>query len=192
MAAAVRMKVRTKGEFRKVRKAAKRGTITSLGHAGAYIRGIAKKSIKISPVYAPPGHPPHSRKGRLKHGIVYAVEKQRSAVLIGPTYSAVGKIARTHEFGGTEPPKKLKGRKANWKLEVGGFGPIRVGPAGPEFARLVTERQVARAKEIAATLPQGKGARVVPRRRYPKRPFMGPALMRSKERLPRKWQGSVR
>ena len=93
MAAAVRVRVRTKDEFHKVRKAAKRGTITSLGHAGAYIRGIAKKSIKISPVYAPPGHPPHTRKGRLKHGIVYAVEKQRSAVLIGPTYSAVGRIA---------------------------------------------------------------------------------------------------
>jgi len=189
---AVKVKVRTKSDFHKVRKAAKRGTITSLGHAGAYVRGIAKRSIKISPVYAPPGHPPHSRKGRLKHGIVYAVEKSRAAVLIGPTYSAVGKIARTHEFGGTEPPKKLRGRRANWKLEVGGFGPIRIGPAGPEFARLVTERQVARAKEIAATLPPGRGARTIPRRRYPKRPFMGPALMRSKERLPKKWQGSVR
>lgn len=29
-------------------------------------------------------------------------------------------------------------------------------------------------------------------RRYPKRPFMGPALMKVRHRLPRKWRNSVR
>jgi hypothetical protein len=58
---------------------------------------------------------------------------------------------------------------------------------------LHSERQVARATEIAATIPPSKGGPPSQKRRvYPPRPFMGPALMRSKERLPSFWANSIK
>lgn len=189
----LRVKVKTRMETAKVLRKVTAGSITSLGRAGAYIRGIAKRSIKVSPEPSAPGRPPHTRKGRLKGAILYAVERQLQDVVIGPTASTVGRIGQTHEFGGTEPPKKRKGRKANWKLEVGGHGPIAAGPGGPVVVKLTTDRQVARAREIAASLPPAQAAPASKKaRNYPPRPFMGPALERSKDRLPRLWANSVK
>lgn len=189
----VNAKVKTRLEKDKVLKKTRASSIATLGRAGAYIRGIAKKSIKISPQPAPPGKPPRSRKGQLKRAILFAVEKAPGRVVIGPTASDVGRIGRTHEFGGTEPPKKRKARKANWKLVVGGHGPIRKGAKGPEVAKLNTQAQVDRAKRIAESLPPSQGGPVSKKaRKYPPRPFMGPALEVSKARLPKFWANSVR
>jgi hypothetical protein len=187
------VKVRIKSETGKVARKVKAANITSLGHAGAYIRGIAKRSIKVSKEPAPPGHQPHTRKGRLKKAIFYGVERERQGVVIGPTASGVGQIGHTHEFGGTEPPKKRKGRKANFRLQVGGHGPIDVEGGKPVVVRLKTDRQVARAQEVAQSLSPSQGGPESKRpRRYPPRPFMGPALEISKTRLPRIWANSVR
>jgi len=176
-----------------VLKRVRRASITNLGQAGAYIRGIAKKSIKVSPKPAPPGKPPHSRKGQLKRAILFAVEKVPGRVLIGPTATDVGRIGHTHEFGGTEPPKRRKVRKANWKLEVGGHGPVRKGAKGPVVGKLRTQAQADRAKRIAESLPPSQGGPVSKKvRKYPPRPFMGPALEVSKARLPKFWANSVR
>lgn len=189
----IAMKVKVKGETGKVLRKAKAGSIKSLGHAGAYIRGIAKRSIKVSKDPAPPGHQPHTRKGRLKKAIFYGVERQRQGVVIGPTVSEVGRIGHTHEFGGTEPPKKQKGRKTNFRIEVGGHGPIDVEGGKPVVVRLKTDRQVAKAQEVAQSLPPSQGGPESKRpRKYPPRPFMGPALEISKARLPRLWANSVR
>jgi len=79
----IRVKVWTK--LAKVLRATRAASITSLGRAGAYIRGIARRSIKVSPEAAPPGHPPHTRKGRLKGAILYAVERAQGSAVIGPT-----------------------------------------------------------------------------------------------------------
>ena len=186
-------KVTIKNNGRNVLRKAKAASIMSLGRAGAYIRGIAKKSIKISPLPAPAGKPPHSRKGQLKRAILFAVEKAPGRVVVGPTVTDVGGIGHTHEFGGTEPPKKRKARKTNWKLEVGGHGPVRKGAKGPEVAKLNTQAQVDRAKRIAESLPPSQGGPVSKKaRKYPPRPFMGPALEVSKARLPKFWANSVR
>lgn len=188
----IAVRVKTSFDKGKVRRATKAGTITSLGRAGAYIRGIARRSIKVAKDAASPGRPPHSRKGRLKKAIFFSVERERQGVVVGPTASDVGRIGQTHEFGGTEPPKK-KGRKANFRLEVGGHGPIKVEAGKPVVARLTSEAQVARAGEIAASLPPSMGGPEGKRpRRYPPRPFMRPALEVSKARLPKFWANSVR
>jgi hypothetical protein len=102
----MKMKARIKDETGKVIRKAKAASIRNLGQAGAYIRGIAKKSIKISPVYAPPGHPPYDHTGArlrtlnrsrkaagqapisagfrgLKH-ILYAYDPKKRSVVIGP------------------------------------------------------------------------------------------------------------
>jgi hypothetical protein len=189
----VRVRVRVRDESRRVVRAAKAGSIQSLGRAGAYIRGIARRSIKVSPNPAPAGHPPHTRKGRLKNAVFYSVEKGQERVVIGPTVSEMGRVGHTHEFGGTEPPKKRKGRKANWKLEVGGHGPIKIESGKPVVVPLKTEKQVAQAKEIVASLPPSLGGPPSTKsRRYPARPFMGPALEVSKARLSRIWANTVK
>jgi hypothetical protein len=71
----------------------------SLGHAGAAIRLTARRSIRVSKRYAPPGSPPHTRHGQLRRAIVYAREGN-DRVLIGPGFAHVGPSAMAHEFGG--------------------------------------------------------------------------------------------
>lgn len=136
----VSVRVKTRWDGRRVQRKARDATITSLGRAGAYLRGIARRSIKVAADASRPGKPPHTRRGRLKNAILYAVEKPRQGVVIGSTASEIGRVGSTHEFGGTEPPKKRRGK----------------------------------------------------RRKYPARPFMGPALQIAKERLPKFWANSVR
>jgi len=127
------MAARTRDNTKQVLTKAKKGSIKSLGHAGATIRLTAKRSIRRRKKPSEEGQPPSTRKGQLRGAIMYAVEKQNDLVVIGPEQAKVGKSASAHEHGG------------RYK-----------------------------------------------RQRYPKRPFMGPALETTKERLPRKWAGSVK
>jgi len=186
----LKLTAQTKPEFGKVSKAARKGTLSSLGQAGAYVRGIAKRSIKVSPDKSEPGKPPHTRQGRLKIAIVFSVEKAQQDVVSGPNATEVGKIGSTHEFGGTEPPKKSK-KRAGFKLQVGGTGPIRTKDGKVVVAKLTTEAQVRRAAEIAHELPAASGQPSGKPRNYPARAFMGPALMIARERLPKLWENSV-
>ena len=127
------MTARTRSGFSRVRRSARRAQIENLGHAGAAIRLVARHSIRRSPRASAPGKAPHTRRGQLKRAILYAVEKARQSVVIGPVYPLIGLSATAHEFGG-------RYRRA----------------------------------------------------RYPRRPFMGPALEKTRDRLPRFWAGSVR
>ena len=129
----IRMKASSRFDQRKLRRQAAQGSIRSLGHAGAALRLTARRSIRRSDRPARPGQPPHTRRGQLKRALRYAVEKERERVLIGPTYTVVGRSASAHEFGG------------RYRSET-----------------------------------------------YPKRPFMGPALMAIRSRLPRMWADSIR
>lgn len=187
-------KIKVKMSPERVVAKAQNASISNLRQAGAYIRGIARKSIKISTTKSPPGKPPRSRKGRLKDAIVFTVESERQSVVIGPTATEVGQIGRTHERGGTEPPKIKKTRKSNWKLEVGGHGPVRNDTTGLGFAKLKTEAQVERAKRIVPTVAakEAQNTAQTKARKYPPRPFMGPAFDIAKERLPKLWAGSVK
>ncbi len=129
----IAMQARTRDNTKQVLTKAKKGSIKSLGHAGATIRLTAKRSIRRRKKPSPEGRPPSTRKAQLRGAILYAVEKQNDLVAIGPERAKVGTSAAAHEHGG------------RYK-----------------------------------------------RQRYPKRPFMGPALETTKERLPRKWAGSVK
>lgn len=204
-------KVRIRDERKRLRDAVDRANITDLGRAGAYIRGMAKQSIKKSPKPAPPGHPPHTRKGQLKNAILFSVEKTAGTVVIGPTVTGVGRVGNVHEFGGQRRGKVGPGgydpkpispegrawRKGDWFVAVGGKGPIREGRLSEHGSvtgdhptcRLRTQAQVDRAKRLA----EGMGYKFRRERRvYPPRPFMGPALERSKARLPKFWANSVK
>ena len=127
------MKAKTRMDTGKVVRKVKQANIENLGHAGATIRIIARRSIRKRKGPSSPGTPPHTRRGQLRRAIVYAVEKQEQRVVIGPEFAGVGPVGMAHEFGG-----RFRGQ------------------------------------------------------RYSRRPFMGPALMKVKDRLPRKWAASVR
>ena len=91
---------KVKSDFHKVQRAARRGNIETLGHAGGYLRKVARHEIKKSAVASEAGTPPHTRRGALKNAIRYAVDKDRRSVVIGPDVEIVGKSGTAHEFGG--------------------------------------------------------------------------------------------
>jgi hypothetical protein len=127
------MRAKVKFDGQKVLKAARKGSIVSLGHAGAAIRLAARRSIKKSQKPASAGSPPHTRKGRLRNAIKYAVSGDKWSVVIGPDHAVAADSGRAHEFGGRYRDES-----------------------------------------------------------YSRRPFMGPALQKVKDRLPRLWAGSVK
>lgn len=199
--------VKTQDDTAKLVRRYKKAYPQTFRAAGAYIRAIAQKSIKktTSQEPSPPGKPPKTRakEGGLRKAIAYAAEKE--SVVIGPTQSGVGKIGHTHEFGGQEPPKTPPvARKYNWRLVIGGHGPIRIKGSSVIVGRLTSAAQVERAKELAPAAMETSEVQYLDSlmahwttgrskvRKYPARPFMGPALQRSKERLPRLWANSVK
>lgn len=188
------MKTRYRMDAKKVIVATRNAAAPTLARQGAYMRGIAKRLIKRRKnpaTNAPAGSPPFTHTGALKRSIIFGVTENRQSVLIGPTAQVIGGIGATHEWGGTEGPKRKRIHKANWVLEIGGHGPISQNGGNIRFAKLRTSAQVARAIRIARTVRPGmtKGAG---RRHYPRRPFMGPALTIALSRLPGFWRGAVR
>jgi hypothetical protein len=93
-------KVKTQFDADKVVKAVRKGSIVSLGHAGAAIRLTARRSIRKSAKPSPAGTPPHTRKGRIRNAIKYAVIAAAQSVLIGPDVEVAGTSGKAHEFGG--------------------------------------------------------------------------------------------
>jgi phage gpG-like protein len=200
------VKVFVQNEAAQARREIMRRTREELKRAGAYVRGFARQSIGKGKLGKPsaPGSPPHSPKGLLKKSVIFGVEQD--SVVIGPSSGVFGKLGASHEFGGVEPPKKAP--RGGFRLVIGGHGPLRVlGPSGSRdrrgrflnqktrigVGRLMTDAQVEKAREIAATIPPSQGGTlgVGKARNYPKRPFMGPALTRALPKLPALWAKSV-
>lgn len=197
-----------------VRKAVRRAAFKNLGHAGAGLRLAAQRLIKKRKASSDPGTPPHTRQGALPRSILYAVEGDHT-VVIGPSVNLISDVARAHEHGGLQRPRSLqsKGREqllsagTNWKLYVGGHGPIG-DASGTAYIKFVSQAQVDKSVEYIASAPpeafgNTKKARDAAEKRqiraalagkaanYPKRPFMGPALMKNIDRLPAMWANSV-
>jgi hypothetical protein len=189
----ISIKAKITDDMPKVRKRTKAATIKSLSRAGAYIRGIAQRSIKISANRSKAGLIPTSRKGKLGKAIIFKENAELNEVIIGPNFGIIGRVGQTHEFGGVEGIRPSKQRNTKFKLEVGGFGPIRIKGLKLFIARLRTDEQVELSKRIVAELPSiTSGKKVATVRRYPARPFMGPALVRAKQRLPQMWANSIK
>ena len=71
-----------------------------LRRAGAYVRRVAQRKVVTSPKPSLPGQSPHSRRGLLKRGILFGVERDGKSVLVGPGFRFVGESMSAHEFGG--------------------------------------------------------------------------------------------
>ena len=80
----------------KVRRRMRHASVKGLGHAAAAIRLTARRSIRRRKKAADPGNPPHTRQGRLKHALLYSVDKRRQEAVIGPAASVVGTAGSAH------------------------------------------------------------------------------------------------
>ena len=187
----ISISVRTQFDKTKLKKKAETASFRSLGHAGGAIRKTARFSIRRRKTASKPGSPPHTQTGMLKRVIRYEVASNKTEVAIGPVNEIAGRLWNLHEFGGvSRKRRKLKPHR----FRVGEFGPIRVKHKGTKtsFARirLRTAAQANRATRLIAEENERRGGSKP--RRYPKRPFMKPALDANRSRLPMFWANSVK
>lgn len=110
------LRSKSRFDYQKMRRKAQTGTFRSLSHAGAVIRKAAVQSIRPPAAGiqgrdaqghftrvqrpAPVGQPPYTRTRRLPKAILYAVDKRRQSVVIGPARHLIGTVGRPHERGG--------------------------------------------------------------------------------------------
>ena len=82
-----------------VARAAK-ASVDVLRRMGAYIRRAAQSKVRQSRHPSQPGEPPHTRRGALKRGILFGVDRRTNSVVVGPSIRFVGTSMQAHEFGG--------------------------------------------------------------------------------------------
>ena len=82
-----------------VARAAK-ASVDVLRRMGAYIRRAAQSKVRQSRNPSQPGEPPHTRRGALKRGILFGVDRRTGSVVVGPSIRFVGTSMQAHEFGG--------------------------------------------------------------------------------------------
>ena len=136
--------------------------------------------------------------GKIKKALQYNVERQNEKVVIGPTRSGISTIGSTHEHGKS---RKIPNPRRRRIRKIGDGGEIAIGrPSGKTvnrtrlgnvsvtFIKLRTPGQVARSNRLNRML-YGPDEIIVGR--YPKRPLMGPALEKVKDRLPKLWGTSI-
>lgn len=82
-----------------VARAAK-ASVDVLRRMGAYIRRAAQSKVRQSRNPSRPGEPPHTRRGALKRGILFGVDRQSNSIVVGPSIRFVGTSMQAHEFGG--------------------------------------------------------------------------------------------
>ena len=77
-----------------------RASLEALRRVGAYVRTVARRKVRTSPKASLPGQPPNTRRGALRRGLLFGVEKGGERVLVGPGFRFVGTSMAAHEFGG--------------------------------------------------------------------------------------------
>ena len=200
----IRVRVRTKLDHKIVQHKVEQATFKSLGEAGGAIRLTASRSIRKRKKPSLPGTAPNTPTGHLRRVIRYSVDQHKTVVAIGPTNNYARTIWNLHEFGG-RIRKRFKPIKQR-RFKVGDYGPIRrdrtmardrlgrFASRSKHFSRikLRTKSQVTRANRIVENENTLRVADSKKLRLYPKRPFMGPALERMRNRLPKFWANSVK
>lgn len=194
-----RVGARIRDEMHRVLSAARGASYANLAQASGALRQIARRSIRQRKKAAPVGQPPHTRRGQLRRSILYDVDRRALRAVVGPSYDLIGARGAAHEHGRVERPARI--REPNWILEIGGHGPLakpggrkRLGRTRVEIVKIRTPGQLAAVRETVAGLPSDVRLGAIPPRvrRYPRRPFMAPALGVLRRRLPLFWRASVR
>lgn len=186
-------------------KASEEGSYEALKSTGAYIskaasNSIKKKSPKRDPKTgrplrpgSPEGTPPFSYTGHFRRVFRFYVERKEQTVRIGPINKFQNTIWDLHEKGGSRQDKRRKAIKRR-TYAMNDFGPIRSNDSGGKVRsiKLTTASQVRRANEKAEEVNALRESQELKTRKFPARPFMGPALARSKDKVAKFWEGSVK
>lgn len=96
-----------------VARAAK-ASVDVLRRMGAYIRRAAQSKVRQSRNPSQPGEPPHTRRGALKRGILFGVDRRTNSVVVGPSIRFVGSSMQAHEFGGGYKRERYPKRPLMW------------------------------------------------------------------------------
>jgi len=169
-----------------------------LKRQGAYTYKVARSKIRRRKKKSAPGQPPSTQTGALKKAIKYSSDDK--SAIVGPTINGIGLIGQLHEFGGTRQylPEKMR-RRNNWKIQIGGHGPISTSPL--RFAKIKTPKQLRRAinagmaiapEEMKVIAQEQQSIMAGNYAKYPARPFMGPALRDASPHLAAFWKDSIR
>ena len=107
MTIGVNVKVKTLVNFDRIKKSVHKMNISSIRHGSAYIRKIARNSIKYrlkKRDSSLAGTPPHTHaKGKnmgIRKAIIYAVDQNDAVGVIGVGFSNLLDIDKAHELGG--------------------------------------------------------------------------------------------
>jgi len=186
----------------KVKKAMDEATHFALLSSGAWVRSVARRSMRYRKSKSRPGEPPSARQGParslLRRMLYFAYDAQADQVVVGPIkLGQESGVPNLHEFGGVQQAVRRKAKR------VGDTGPIRIIDeqffnfgAATKFARhdpkqrqivyvrLKTAKQAAESTEIEETLYASLD------RRFPKRAYMRPALVQSTDKITSFWENS--
>jgi len=115
-------RVKFKVNFKRLAKRVRRGSIKSMGQAGALVYKVARNSIRRRKGPSTPGTAPHTRTksqekkarrfGGLKDSLRFEVERRffGGSVVIGPTPRLAGTSGQAHEFGGSYRGQRFEKR----------------------------------------------------------------------------------
>jgi len=149
----------------KVLRAADRGKVRALARFGAYVRAVAKRSMRRRKGgVSAPGSPPFAKKGQLRDLLYFAYDPQTKSVVVGPEGFNGSPVPAFHEHGGSE-------------LATGRVIFLKNSPGRDASGRFVSKG--ARRVELRGTI------------RYPKRPFMRPAMMTALPKFAESFRGVV-
>lgn len=193
-----------------VRQAVDKASMTYLRRAGAYVRKIARdfvKHRKNPDVHSLPYHSPYDHFG-LKQSIIFGVEDKTA--LIGPRYikGGLANVARLHEFGGKQLIDDFDHKLWN-EVRIGDEAPVtsayihkkdtiirRNERSDPKTGRPVmwikirTKSQAEHSRRVYRRIAPLTQRKVLAR--YAPRPYMNPALEKSRQYLPQLWKNSVK
>lgn len=184
--------------------AADRARAESLERGAKTVRLIARRSMRKSDKPSKPGRPPSARTDRkrgmqLRDKTLAIYDPSTRTAVVGPAQLSGGRavVPSLLERGGTIPPARRVKRR------IGGGGPIELlsgsstrrgakaiarDPLGRKavYIKLLTNRQVARATYLEDVIYDVRYARVAAR------PYMAPALEKSRKYIVEAFRGSVR
>lgn len=187
-------RVKTKFNAKFFREQANKASIKSLGHAGAYIKKVARNSIdRKGAARRAPQAPSHKASGKASKAYVKWFQEVRykpASEAPKPPHTHTGFLKEDISFA------VEKGRRKNvvvgpyrspWLNELHEYGGAMVMNIIEDTKRPGTTKLKRAATRLKRT--EEKLGTVVAH--YPARPFMGPAFRETKSRLPQFWAKSI-
>lgn len=115
--------MRIKGLFfdrQKITRAVDKAKRAVLSKAGAFIRTVARTSIRKRKGSAPPGSPPHSHVGLLRKFILFGYDRTSDSVVVGPAkLNKPNEAPRVLEHGGTTTATRFaRGKRRSRRVRI--------------------------------------------------------------------------